>query len=292
MYKLKPDEVVSVLYGDRTHFREHIRNILKVYGELKSENIDKLTTPECMAEFNKAFTTFHANNNENYDFYETLGDSTANNCIVWYFQRRFFSDIKKVDVSRGTMRSVAILSRLKQEGASTKQFSKFANRLNLIPYITMTDVEKRESVFKISEDVFEAFLGCLVYHCDLLFRKHIGFGVVYNILEKLFDAEEIKIDESKLYDPKSLLNNDTTKLKNHGITIEYITDDLRKNSELYTKGIWFKVKIVIKDTFNRTLLSSSEYTGKNTNEMKQKAAKEILEMEKYKELKSFYLNQV
>ena len=289
MYKLKPDEVVSVLYGDRTHFREHIRNILKVYGELKSENIDKLTTPECMAEFNKAFTTFHANNNENYDFYETLGDSTANNCIVWYFQRRFFSDIKKVDVSRGTMRSVAILSRLKQEGASTKQFSKFANRLNLIPYITMTDVEKRESVFKISEDVFEAFLGCLVYHCDLIFRKHIGFGVVYNILEKLFDAEEIKIDESKLYDPKSLLNNDATKLRNHGIIIDYVSIDQRANPELYEKNMWFNVRLVIKDNFNRIILSSSEYNGKNVNEMKQKAAKEMLEMKDYKELKRYYL---
>jgi dsRNA-specific ribonuclease len=290
MYKLKPDEVVSILYGDRTNFREHIRNILKVYGELKNENIDKLTTPECMTEFNKAFTTFHANNDENYDFYEILGDSTANNCIVWYFQRRFFPDIKKVDVSRGTMRSIAILSRLKQEGASTKQFSKFANRLNLIPYITMTDVEKRESVFKISEDVFEAFLGCLVYHCDLLFRKHIGFSVVYNILEKLFDAEEIKIDEEKLYDAKSLLNNDATKLKNHGIMIEYISNDLRSNPELYAKGTWFNVKIVIKDVnFNKILLSSSEYNGKNTNEMKQRAAKEILEMENYKELKKYYL---
>jgi len=290
MYRVKHDEVVPIVYGDRTNFREHIRNILKQYGELKTENIDKLTTPECMEEFNKAFTTFHANHNENYDFYETLGDSTANNCIVWYFQRRFFPDIKKVDVSRGTMRSVAILSRLKQEGASTKQFSKFANRLNFIPFITMTEVEKRESVFKISEDVFEAFLGCLVFHCDLIFRKHVGFSVVYNILEKLFDTEEIKLNEEKLYDAKSLLNNDATKLKNHGIVVEYITNDLRSNQEMYEKGMWFNVKLVIKDiNFNRVLLHSSEYNGRNANDMKQKAAKEILELNEYKELKKYYL---
>ena len=289
MYKVKPDEVVPIVYGDRTNFREHIRNILKNYGELKTENIDKLTTPECMNEFNKAFTTFHANNDENYDFYEILGDSTANNCIVWYFQRRFFPDIKKVDVSRGTMRSVAILSRLKQEGASTKQFSKFANRLNLQPFITMTEIEKRESLFKISEDVFEAFLGCLVYHCDLIFRKHIGFGVVYNILEKLFDTEDIKINEEKLYDAKSLLNNDATKLRNHGIIIDYVSIDQRANPELYEKNMWFNVRLVIKDNFNRIILSSSEYNGKNVNEMKQKAAKEMLEMKDYKELKRYYL---
>lgn len=289
MYRVKPDEVVPIVYGNRTNFREHIRNILKDYGDLRTENIDKLTTPECMDEFNKAFTTFHANNDENYDFYETLGDSTANNCIVWYFQRRFFPDIKKVDVSRGTMRSVAILSRLKQEGASTKQFSKFANRLNLQQFITMTEVEKRESLFKISEDVFEAFLGCLVFHCDLLFRKHVGFSVVYNILEKLFDTEDIKINEEKLYDPKSLLNNDATKLKNHGIIIDYVSKDQRSNPELYEKNMWFNVRLVIKDNFNRILLSSSEYNGRNTNEMKQKAAKEILEMNEYKELKKYFL---
>lgn len=290
MYKVKPDEIVPIVYGDRVNFREHIRYILKEYGELKTENIDKLTTPECMDEFNKAFTTFHANREENYDFYETLGDSTANNCIVWYFQRRFFPDIKKVDVSRGTMRSVAILSRLKQEGASTKQFSKFASRLNLQQFITMTEIEKKESIYKISEDVFEAFLGCLVYHCDLLFRQHVGFGVVYNILEKLFDSEDIRINEEKLYDAKSLLNNDATKLKNHGIIIEYITNDLRTNPELYEKGMWFNVKLVIKDTnFNRILLHSKDYNGKNANEMKQKAAKEILEMNEYKELKKYYL---
>jgi len=187
------------------------------------------------------------------------------------------------------MRSVAILSRLKQEGASTKQFSKFANRLNLQQFITMTEVEKRESLFKISEDVFEAFLGCLVFHCDLIFRKHVGFGVVYNILEKLFDAEDIKINEEKLYDAKSLLNNDATKLKNHGIIIDYVTKDQRSNPELYEKNMWFNVRLVIKDNFNRILLSSSEYNGRNTNEMKQKAAKEILEMNEYKELKKYFL---
>jgi dsRNA-specific ribonuclease len=289
MYRVKHDENVPIIQGDRVNFREHIRKILKEYGELKTENIDKLTTPECMDEFNKAFTTFHANHEENYDFYEILGDSTANNCIVWYFQRRFFPDIKKVDVSRGTMRSIAILSRLKQEGASTKQFSKFASRLNFQQFITMTEVEKKESLYKISEDVFEAFLGCLVYHCDLLFRKHVGFGVVYNILEKLFDSEDIKINEEKLYDAKSLLNNDATKLKNQGIIVEYVTKDLRSNPEQYEKGMWFNVRAIIKDKFDKILLYSNEYNGRNTNEMKHKAAKEILEMNEYKELKKYYL---
>lgn len=288
MYKVKPDEIVNIVYGDRVNFREHIRYILKEYGELKTENIDKLTTQECMDEFNKAFTTFHANPNENYDFYELLGDSTANNCAVWYFQRRFFPDIKKVDLTRGTMRSVAVMSRLKQEGGSTKQFSKFASRLNLHPFITMSEIEKKESFYKISEDVFEAFLGCLVYHCDLIFRQHVGFGVAYNILEKLFDFEDIKLNEEQLYDAKSLLNNDTTKFRKYGIVIEYITTDLRHYPEFHEKGMWFNVRLVIKDKYNKILLYSNDYNGRNANEMKQKAAKEILEMNEYKELKKYY----
>lgn len=289
MQKRHQDEPVTIIQGDENTFRNHIVKILSDYAELRDENIIKLTTDENMREFKKAFTTPEAYNDFNYEFYELLGDSTANNCIVWYFQRRFFKDVENIKLSKGTMREVAIMSRLKQEGASTRTFGMFARNLGFLPYITMTNFEQDKKLIKILEDVFEAFIGCLVYLCDKTFRKHIGFSVAYNIIEKLFDKENIKLKEEDLYDPKSILNNDKTKFLNYGIDIIYETVDLMTNkSRFEDMSNRYTVRVIMIDKMGNYILTSSMYKGKDIKNTEKNAAKEFINLDKYKQIKAMY----
>jgi hypothetical protein len=79
---------ITIVNGKHDELCNFIFSLLREYPELSRKNIEKLLTEEVMEQFKKAFTTPDANPNNNYEFYELLGDSTANNCIVWYFQRR------------------------------------------------------------------------------------------------------------------------------------------------------------------------------------------------------------
>lgn len=271
---------ITIVKGKHDELREFITSLLREYPKLSMKNIEKILTNDSMEQFKKAFTTPDADPNNNYEFYEMLGDSTSNNCIVWYFQRRFFKNVELITTSKGTMSPLAIMGRLKQEGASVRQFSKFSNQLGFLPYITMTNIEY-EKPTKILEDVFESFIGCLVYHVEKTFGLHTGMTIAYPFIEKLFDKENISITKEKLYDAKSILNEDKTKFKNFGINIDYNTMENPDKSDISTKYISF---ITVKSSGN-LLLSTGEYYGKDKQSIELQASKELLSMDRYKLLK-------
>lgn len=266
-----------IIHGKHDELREFIYDILRKYPKLNKKNIDKLLTEHVMKEFKKVFTSPSVDPTNNYEFYEILGDSTANNCIVWYCQRRFFSEVESVITYKDSMSPLAIMGRLKQILASTKQFSNFATKLNFQPYISMSSTDKN---IKILEDVFEAFLGCLVYFCDKIFDMHIGFSVVYAIIEKLMDQEDIKIDRDSLYEPKSQLNEDITKFRDN---IRFYYEHREIEKDVPTSGFISRAIIVEKDTGNRIETQSVKGSEKKFNE--QKLAKMLMDMNEYKELK-------
>ena len=276
---------ITIVKGKHEELKPFLYNLLRTFPELSRKNIDKILSEQNMIEFKKAFTSPAADPDYNYEFYEMMGDSTANNCVMWYFQRRFFPQIENIKTVKGNMTPLAIMSRLKQEGASVRQFSKFSNNLGFLPYITMTNLEYNKPI-KILEDVFEAFLGCLVYHCDIIFGLHTGFTIAYPFIQKLFDNENISIEREKLYEPKSLLNEDVTKLGNYNIKLEYKHIDNRTsriNNEKYiTKAILYNSRD------NTIIIETPEYRGATKQETEQKAARYIINLKEYKELKKYY----
>lgn len=276
---------VTIVKGNHDELKQFLYNLLRTYPELSKKNIEKILSNENMVEFKKAFTSPSADPEYNYEFYEMMGDSTANNCVVWYFQRRFFPEPEKIIVDKGTMTPVAIMSRLKQEGASVRQFSKFSTYLGFLPYITMTNIEQNKPI-KILEDVFEAFIGCLVYHCDKIFGLHTGFTIVYPIIQKLFDREDISIEREKLYEPKSLLNEDITKLRKFNIKFEYVHIDNR--SADIPKERFITKAILSNNSNNTIIIQTPDYKGSTKQENEQKAAKYILNLKEYKDLKKFF----
>ena len=281
MYKQQVE--ITIIKGSHDELKPFLSNLLKTYPELSKKNIEKILSDENMIEFKKTFTTPSANPQYDYEFYEMLGDSTSNNCVVWYFQRRFFPEPEKIIVDKGTMTPVAIMSRLKQEGASVRQYSKFANNLGFLPYITMTNIEQNKPI-KVLEDVFEAFIGCLVYHCDKTFGLHTGFTIAYPFIQKLFDREVISIEREKLYEPKSRLNEDITKMRKNNIRLDY--NHIEHRSDINPKEKYFITKASLTDsTNNRIIIQTPEYKGTTKQENEQKAAEFILNLNQYKELK-------
>lgn len=276
---------ITIVKGKHEELKSFLYNLLRTYPELSRKNIEKLLSDENMVEFKKAFTSPSADPEYNYEFYEMMGDSTANNCVVWYFQRRFFPEPEKVIVDKGTMTPVAIMSRLKQEGASVRQFSKFSTNLGFLPYITMTNIEQNKPI-KVLEDVFEAFIGCLVYHCDKIFGLHTGFTIVYPIIQKLFDREDISIEREKLYEPKSILNEDITKLRKFNIRFDYVHIDNRNTEN--PKESFITKAILSNGNTNEIIIQTPEYKGTTKKENEQKAAKYILNLKEYKDMKKYF----
>jgi dsRNA-specific ribonuclease len=278
---------ITIIKGKHDELKQFLYNLLHTYPELSKKNIDKILSDETMIEFKKAFTSPSAEPEpgQNYEFYELLGDSTANNCIVWYFQRRFFPKLENQHSDKSNMTPIAIMSRLKQEGASVRQFSKFSNYLGFLPYITMTNIEQNKPI-KVLEDVFEAFLGCLVYHCDKIFGLHTGFTIVYPIIQKLFDRQDFSMEREKLYEPKSLLNEDITKLRKFNIKFEYVHIDNRgadiQNEKFITKAV------LLNGTDNSIIIETPKFKGTTKQENEQKAAKFLLNLKEYKDMKQYY----
>jgi dsRNA-specific ribonuclease len=208
------------LKHENPNFKSFITELL-VKSELSKKFTDILTSDECMTEFTKAFTHSSINELHNYEYYEILGDVTTNKVVVWYFHERFNDLFKNPGV--GNMGVVAVMARLKMNGISKKTYSKFANDLGFWEYIRATD-DAKKSRNNLLEDTFESFIGCLEYLISKKIMNHAGEGIVTIFMKKLMDKLDIKLDREKLYDHKSLLNEDINSFRK-ALTMKYVTVD-------------------------------------------------------------------
>lgn len=85
-------------------------NVKDDYIHLLTDNIDQ---------YQVAFTAPSYNPITNYEMYEMLGDSTANEAMVWYFYNLF----PQLHCPQG----VKIIARLKINNSNTESFSAFQN---------------------------------------------------------------------------------------------------------------------------------------------------------------------
>jgi dsRNA-specific ribonuclease len=215
----------SINYETNDMFRNLITNILK-RGNLKSKTINLLLDSEYQGfkgiqHYGFAFTHKSIHENNNYESYEFKGDSTANNCLVWYFSRRF--------PELNTTENVKTLARLKINYGSKKMFYTLGEKLGMWDYITagketrvirskkkidnrIVNVEtenvvdiKQTKKKSLLEDSFEAFIGVTQILLDEFVKNGMGYKICYNIISKLYDDLEIKLDHESLYDPKTRL---------------------------------------------------------------------------------------
>jgi dsRNA-specific ribonuclease len=187
---------IEIYSGDRgINFENMLRNILKK-GKLKKDYID-LIIKNGMPLYSQAFTHPTADENNNYEPLEFLGDSIVNCVIVWYLSRRF----PQLNCQDG----VKILARLKINLVSKKVFANFGSELDFWKYVS-ADKETRDTKMKKTlEDVFEAFFGATQKLIDSEIRMGVGYSICYNIIQNLFENMQISLKYEDLYDPKTRL---------------------------------------------------------------------------------------
>ena len=195
MFKTKNNgPIINGIRGDE--FKNFIQSILK-RGKIRQNIIDLITDDEGMELFDIAFKHKTADEVNNYEFLEFLGDSMVNTAIVWYLNRRF----PKLRGAQG----VAIFARLKINLISKKSFSDFAIKMDMWKFVSACEDVKNTKMKKTLEDVFEALFGAIAHLMEMKVREGTGYSVVSTIISSLFDEIEISLKYEDLFDAKTRL---------------------------------------------------------------------------------------
>jgi dsRNA-specific ribonuclease len=187
-----------VIYnGSRgTDFQYLIRKILK-NAKIKEHYIDALLDEDGFKKYDIAFTSKSANETDNYEVYEQLGDLSANKFIVSYMYRKF----PKLKCSE----CVKIVARLRILYGSKQTFCVIAENLGFWPFISADEEQRNTEKKKLLEDTFEAFIGVTELMIDEKIRHNVGYAIVYEILHSVFETVNISLKYEDLYDAKTRL---------------------------------------------------------------------------------------
>jgi dsRNA-specific ribonuclease len=221
-------------------FKMFIDNILKDYGDISEKNRSDILDKEGLSYYYLSFTAPSFNPKENYEFLETLGDSTLNKAIMWYLARRF----PAINCPDG----IDILTRLKIKFIQKKSFASLSEKLGFLPFIS-TDfnrtISSREASFpggkesqrdssttvseemtSTLEDVFEAFFGATELIIDKKYNIGMGYKICYKIVSRLLDKINISINYEDIVDAKTRLKELFDHNKHKGIGIfDYVRLD-------------------------------------------------------------------
>jgi len=179
-----------------TDFQYLIRKILK-NANLKDHYIDALLDEDGFRKYGIAFTSKSANETDNYEVYEQLGDLSANKFIVSYMYRKF----PKLKCSE----CVKIVARLRILYGSKQTFCVIAENLGFWPFISADEEQRNTEKKKLLEDTFEAFIGVTELMIDEKIRHNVGYAIVYEILHSVFETVNISLKYEDLYDAKTRL---------------------------------------------------------------------------------------
>ena len=196
-HHLEEDVPVVIYYGSRNDDLKKTLSAVFTKGNLKEQYTQWLLSEEGLKIFNDVFTSNTANVLENYEVYEQLGDITVNKFIVWYMYKRF----PQLNCAQG----VKIVARLRINYCSKQSFAQIAESLGFWPYITSSEEERNHNKKPLLEDTLEAFFGALEFIIDKHTLTGVGYAVVFDILETIFDNLHISLKYEDLYDAKTRL---------------------------------------------------------------------------------------
>lgn len=178
--------------NENESFREFIYQLLAL-SRLRPVFLDRLTTPHCMKVYRQVFTHISIDPENNYEFFEILGDVTLNKSIVWYIKDRF----PQLQNAQG----VKVIARLRINLVSKKHFAHLADKLGFHRFIRATDEFHRQKSMCLLEDTFEAFFGATEWLCDHHLSPGSGYGICFRIIQTILDQEPMSLRYEDLYDP-------------------------------------------------------------------------------------------
>ena len=220
-------ETETVIYNAPrgAKFTQFIENLLSK-SKIKKKYLKALLTSESMKEYSKAFTSITADEKENYEIFEQLGDVSANKFIVWYAYKRF----PQLMCTLG----VKVVARLRINYGARQSFSKIGDSLGFWEFISATEEERSHKKKDLLEDCVESFCGCTEYLLDKIFMPGVGYAIVAQILGAIFDTIPISLRYEDLYDAKTRLKELFDMYKDLG-TWAYISvrDDKLVTAKIY-----------------------------------------------------------
>lgn len=212
----KTSEVTDEVYdGSRGEDFRHLIHSTLQKGKMIPKYIEMLMDERGMRTFDEAFTAASKSVCKNYEMLEQLGDVLANAAIKWYMTRRFPMIRCPEGVETG--------ARLLIKYGAKQSFSTIAERLGFWPFISSSVDQRNRNKKKLLEDVFEAFLGAVAEITEERTRHGVGYGIVYDIIESVFDDMDISLREEDLVDSKSRLKETFDANRSQGEVI-YLSD--------------------------------------------------------------------
>lgn len=228
---------MTIIYGTRGEpFLNMIKNIIKRSG-IKNDALEKLMVSQrALKMYESVFTHFSADQENNYEWLEILGDSTLNKCVVWYISKRF----PQLKCSEG----VKIIARLKINLISKKTFADIAMRLDWWEFVTAEEEVKQTKKKKLLEDIFEAFFAATEILIDEIVYPGSGYPICYRIIATLFNELDISLEYENLYDPITRLKEVFDYFKDIGtFAFENQKKDGHQHVQLYQVVHGLKVPI-------------------------------------------------
>ena len=212
-------------------FKNFIKGLL-FRMNISEKNIRVLTNDENIKIYESVFTHSCVDENNNYEFYEILGDVTCNKIIVWYLKSKF--------PFLNNTNGVKVIARLKINLVSKVTFSRWSMKLGFHKYISYDLETKIKNEIGVLEDCLEAFVGATELLIDKIFKGG-GYFFCYRFLVSILEEEDISLKYKDLYDP-------ITRLKE---TFDYFNSISMKNTCPY---IWGQIRFE-----NRKLEEGGQY---------------------------------
>jgi hypothetical protein len=211
-----------------------------------------MTDETGMQLYARVFTHVSIDLEQNYEFFEILGDVTCNKVVVWYIKERF-------PVLQNTA-GVKVIARLRINLVSKKNFSLLAEKLGFGPFISCDQEIKEQKGKSLLEDVFEAFFGATEFLMDSLVHPGAGYGICYSLLKNIFDDVPISLRYEDLYDPITRLKEtfDFYRSSIPGRRCPMIWGMMSFENTKTEKGQLVNLYQVDKMTRKRVLMSTSE----------------------------------
>lgn len=213
------------------------------------EVLPRYINEDTIYKFALALTHVSYDNNNNYEYYETLGDTTLNKCTVWYFHRRF-------PLLRTLPDGNYRMTLLKTQNVSKMSFAELSKKtgvdslIRYNPTYTVNDKEKHVLLDnKLRTDTFESLMGCIEDTIDDVENlMGVGSSIVYNIFSSLMDEIPFSIEVEDLVDPKTSIIQLFSKRKADTINFEETSNVITIPEQGDRKEYTFSVKIKIKIT--------------------------------------------
>lgn len=192
------EDIEEIYYGSRGDDFKALINKLLIKGKLKKKYIDLLTNEKNIQIYDDLFTSDKVRKGiHNYQFYETIGDAVAGNFLVDYSFDRFpFLQNEE---------GVQVVARIVIAYGAKKTFAPIAEKLGFWPFISSSQEDRNRNKVDLLEDVFEAFIGGTSFILNEQFRRGVGFGICYDILESIFNELPMSLRYEDLFDPKTRL---------------------------------------------------------------------------------------